>query len=323
MAMAGAKPSLPGIMTGHDSPRGATGSKTPRKVQWMDTHEERPEDSTHALDEHGRDPSAFQTLTTALERHQSASPTDSELSGPPSPTHEVPGNYIGPQEDAGLPGTSDLENYSRRAANQVVRAHTTRKGFFSGFGARRNYARAHSRTASSDVEQDLHSAEPMNPALGGGGGLLSALLTLYNDAGPASGTSTPAASTPGTEEPPELPWVTPPPSVKTFSSLAQVDEDERAPGTARTSPSERGSSTPPSPRADPKPRNGAGVLGALIASTGNISGVAAPVPSQLAPNIKRRYSVQEDDVPTATPASPLPSLPTLSFSPLLFWLADV
>ncbi|KAJ7808080.1 hypothetical protein B0H14DRAFT_2871360 [Mycena olivaceomarginata] len=192
----------------------------------------------------------------------------------------------------------------------------------------------------------------MNPALGGGGGLLSALLTLYNDAGPPSGTSTPAASTPGTEEPPELPWVTPPPAAKTFSSLAQVDEDERAPGTARTSPSERGSSTPPSPRVDPvgrshprsgsqsslakfhllpskKPRNGAGVLGALIASTGNISGVAAPVPSQLAPNIKRpgyhlsRYSVQEDDVPTATPASPLPSLPTFSFSPLLFWLADV
>jgi hypothetical protein len=201
-----------------------------------------------------------------------------------------------------------------------------RKGFFSSFGARRHakkqrareggddynsdYMRSHSRTVSSDVEQDLHSAEPMNPALGGGGGLLSALLTLYNDAGPASGRSTPAASTPGTEEPPELPWVTPPPPAKTFEALAQVDEDERAPGTARTSPSERGSSTPPSPRADPvgrshprsgsqsslakfhllpskKPRNGAGVLGALIASTGNISGVAAPVPSQLAPNIKR------------------------------------
>ncbi|KAJ7808071.1 hypothetical protein B0H14DRAFT_2525480 [Mycena olivaceomarginata] len=128
----------------------------------MDTHEQRPEDSTHALDEHGRDPSTFQTLTTALEQHQSVSPTvpprihyfppqrsalppintdhpplnpapalstasDSELSGPPSPTHEVPGNYIGPQEDAGLPGTSDLEDYSRRAANQVVRAHTMRK----------------------------------------------------------------------------------------------------------------------------------------------------------------------------------------------------
>jgi hypothetical protein len=36
-----------------------------------------------------------------------------------------------------------------------------------------------------------------------------------------------------------------------------------------------------------QPRNSAGVLGALIASTGNISGAAAPAPSQLAPNIKR------------------------------------
>ncbi|KAJ7745256.1 hypothetical protein B0H14DRAFT_3606534 [Mycena olivaceomarginata] len=231
-----------------------------------------------------------------------------------------------------------------------------------------DYARAHSRTASSDVEQDLHSAELMNPALGGGGGLLSALLTLYNDAGPASGTSTPAASTPGTEEPPELPWVTPPPAAKTFSSLAQVDEDERAPGTARTSPSERGSSTPPSPRADPvgrshprsgsqsslakfhllpskKPRNGAGVLGALIASTGNISGVAAPVPSQLAPNIKRpgyhlsrlvficaSYSVQEADVPTAPkptrerpksmPSISAPPTPGLKWTPTMSSAAD-
>ncbi|KAJ7024858.1 hypothetical protein C8F04DRAFT_150859, partial [Mycena alexandri] len=56
------------------------------------------------------------------------------------------------------------------------------------------------------------------------------------------------------------------------------------------------------------PRNGAGVLGALIASTGNIAGAAAPVPSSLAPNIKRpgyhlsRYSIDVKDVvlpPTA------------------------
>jgi hypothetical protein len=55
MATAGAKTPPIGIMTGHNSPRGASGSKTPRKVQWMDTHEEGPEDSTHALDEHGKD----------------------------------------------------------------------------------------------------------------------------------------------------------------------------------------------------------------------------------------------------------------------------
>ncbi|KAJ7044220.1 hypothetical protein C8F04DRAFT_1356568, partial [Mycena alexandri] len=127
----------------------------------MDMHEEGPEDSTHALDEHGRDPAAFETLTTALERHRSLSPapveprihhfpprrlhintthaqrlsaaptlaseSEGELSIPPSPTRVVPGNYISPHKDAGLPGTSDLEEYSWRAANKVVRAHTSRK----------------------------------------------------------------------------------------------------------------------------------------------------------------------------------------------------
>ncbi|KAJ7687847.1 hypothetical protein B0H17DRAFT_939050 [Mycena rosella] len=54
----------------------------------------------------------------------------------------------------------------------------------------------------------------------------------------------------------------------------------------------------------PKQKPRGGTLGALIASTGNISGAAAPVPAQLAPNIKRpgyhlsRYSV-EDDLPQA------------------------
>ncbi|KAJ7687848.1 hypothetical protein B0H17DRAFT_939029, partial [Mycena rosella] len=48
--------------------------KTPRKVQWLDTHDEGPEESTHALDEHGIDPNAFETLTTALERHRSTTP---------------------------------------------------------------------------------------------------------------------------------------------------------------------------------------------------------------------------------------------------------
>jgi len=51
----GAKTGPVGIMTGRDSPRGASGMKTPRKVQWMDTQEEGPEESTHALDEHGID----------------------------------------------------------------------------------------------------------------------------------------------------------------------------------------------------------------------------------------------------------------------------
>ena len=41
------------------------------------------------------------------------------------------------------------------------------------------------------------------------------------------------------------------------------------------------------PARPPAQRNGAGVFGALIASTGNIAGAAAPAASALAPDIKR------------------------------------
>ncbi|KAJ6632256.1 hypothetical protein B0H10DRAFT_9933 [Mycena sp. CBHHK59/15] len=351
-----------GIMTGRDSPRAAAGTKTPRKVQWMDTHEEGREGS-HALDEHGIDPNPFKTLTTALERHQSSSrarpprihyfpprpaalprintahpadlseasahrqthsaPTtassDSSPSAPSSPMRAVPGNYIDPQESAGLPGTTDLEDFSQRAASRVVRAHTRKDSFGRRFGfrtksadERAEYARVHSRSARVDAERYLRGAAPMHPALGGG--VLSALLTLYN--GPSVPDSD--ASTPGIEEPPERPWVTPPPSAERQASAAAHVEEIPLMSTSAAPAS------PPSPEGPigrshatvsqsslakfhilpHKQRNGGGVLGSLIASTGNISGAAAPVASQLAPNIKRpgyhlsRYEV-EDEVPEA------------------------
>ncbi|KAJ7715205.1 DUF1212-domain-containing protein [Mycena metata] len=380
MRAPGSKTPPIGIMTGRDSPRGVQGTKTPRKVQWMETHDERPEDSTHALDEHGRDPAAFETLTTALERHQSLSPappeprihyfpprrpppiyttheqrlsaaptfaseSEGELSVPPSPTRVVPGNYISPHEDAGLPGTSDLEEYSRRAANKVARAHTSRKGFFASLGGKRlrrqrrdkeggkgtststststhPYARTHDRTASTDadtdVESDLRGAAPMNPALGlgGGGGVLSALLTLYNEGGD---TGTPTTVSPR-----------PPPDAGRPPSSSPPARRASPPHTSSSTPSPPNPSRPQTvdplgrshnarhagshsslaakakfailPASTQNRRNGAGVLGALIASTGNIAGAAAPAPSTLAPNIKRpgyhlsRYSIDEQDV---------------------------
>ncbi|KAK7002440.1 DUF1212-domain-containing protein [Favolaschia claudopus] len=387
-ATPGSKASPVGIMTGSDSPRGASGSKTPlRKVQWMETHDERAEESTHALDEHAQDPNAFENLTAALERHQSQSPRpprvhyfppqratpshhvqivpneehERERADPPdpSPVHEVPGNYISPHEDAGLPGTSDLEDYSRRAASEVVRAHT-RKGLFRGLGlgvrAKRTKhkkpssaqakAREETDAEREDVEQDLAGAGPMNPALGGG--VLSALLTLYNEAeeGTNSGTSTPGTA----EEPPELPWVTQPKPPRpayfatqqaTASSSSDRDESSSSPSppsvpdpVGRSQHARTGSQAslakfhilPPK-----KPRNSAGVVGALIASAGNISGAAAPVPSQLAPNIKRpgyhlsRYSVEEDDVPQVQTPKPTKekerprSLPPPSAPPGIKW----
>ncbi|KAJ7187258.1 hypothetical protein C8R46DRAFT_1025147 [Mycena filopes] len=346
-------------MTGRDSPRGAPGTKTPRKVvQWMDTHEEGPEDSTHALDEHGRDPAAFETLTSALERHQSGSPatpasgprihyfppprpdqrrfsaattltaseSEGEQSVPPSPTREVPGNYISPHEDAGLPGTSDLEAYSRRAAAKVVRAHThtSRKGFFANLRSKRErrgkklqgessaYVRGGTDTddaADTDAERDLRGAAPMNPALGlgGGGGVLSALLTLYNEEGAGAGAATPStatatvtgsrASTPGLDEPPRAHGRRSSPE-RTRSSSASPPE--RSHNARHAGGSRR--ATLAAKLLPQKRRTSAGVMGALIASTGNITGAAAPVSSQLAPNIKRpgyhlsRYSIDETDV---------------------------
>ncbi|KAJ7629176.1 DUF1212-domain-containing protein [Mycena polygramma] len=344
-------------MTGRDSPRGA-GSKTPRKVvQWMDTHEEGPEDSTHALDEHGRDPNAFETLTTALERHQSGTPStprihyfppqrpaglpristnyppshlsaattassDGEHSAPPSPTHAVPGNYIGPQERAGLPGTSDLEDYSRRAATKVVRAHT-RKGLFHGLNLNLNrrkraddnddYAAGHHhwRADNDDVEQALAEGAPMmNPALGGGG-VLSALLTLYNDAEPGS-----LASTPGTEEA-EPSWHAHADASGSSSTLPSPSPPRDPLGRSHARSGSQASLAskfrlPYLPQ-KPRPRNGGGVVGALIASTGNIAGAAAPVPSQLAPNIKRpgyhlSRLVMPPLPPEPQPAQPSPTL---------------
>ncbi|KAJ7440306.1 hypothetical protein B0H11DRAFT_545821 [Mycena galericulata] len=388
MAASGSKTPPTGIMSGRDSPPAASGIKTPRKVQWLETHKE-GEYSPHALDEHGNDPNAFETLKTALERHQAAPPvarvhyfpprpagmprintdqplelpsapttvsSDGDASGPPSPTRSVPGNYIGPHEQAGLPGTTNLEDYSHRTASKVVRAHT-RKGFFAGklhFGGKQKEkqkqkqkqreaeAEAGHERDGGDVERNLGSIPPMNPTLGGG--VLSALLTLYNE---ADGTAASGASTPSTfQDPPELPWITPPHSAKKPSTRrAATAEEIPLIGNSTAGISKQGSSSPEDAEAEAdavgrthasrtdsqsslaltaaanalhnalphkhKQRTGGGVLGALIASTGNISGAAAPTSSQLAPNMERpgyhlsRYSVADaDDRPRAMEPRP-------------------
>ncbi|KAF7320954.1 hypothetical protein HMN09_00182100 [Mycena chlorophos] len=344
----------------------SSGTKTPRKVQWLDVRAradgESGEESMHELDEHGNDPNAFQNLTDALERHSSGSPkpkprihyfpprrptqlanidtrpivldeqnshsapttattSPSDNSRPPSPLRKkVPGAFIDPHESAGLPGTggADLNEHSaNRAAAKVVRAHT-RKGFFGGFGHRSKHGKekaADDKKKTSrkpaDAEQSLDTVESANPRLAAGGGVLSALLSLYNDqTATNSEASTPAA---------DVPFVAPPrPAAKKQKSApaaAQRPPEDQTPlMEPLTPPSGAESVGPSNPRTGTalsatmknilpqKPqRNSAGVLGALIASTGNITGAAAPTSSQLAPNIKRpgyhlsRYSLDEDD----------------------------
>ncbi|KAI0295613.1 hypothetical protein B0F90DRAFT_1811458 [Multifurca ochricompacta] len=135
-----------------------SGNRTPRHVQWAttavvegtttggirDSGPESEKASTHELDEAGIDPSAFQTLTHALERHRSSSashlPTV-ESSTPASlkilaPEISVPGEaFIEPHERAGLP---------------FLRRKDKREGFFSDSEARAaRVVHAHSRNPFS------------------------------------------------------------------------------------------------------------------------------------------------------------------------------
>ncbi|KAJ3921590.1 hypothetical protein F5877DRAFT_35686 [Lentinula edodes] len=64
----------------------------------------------------------------------------------------------------------------------------------------------------------------------------------------------------------------------------------------------------------PQARNAGGVFGSLIASTGNITGAAAPTPSTLAPNVDRpgfnltRYGYKDDHFETKAAANRSPSI---------------
>lgn len=395
---------------GDGRPPGGTarnaGTKTPRKVQWLDENTPsapgRATDSTHALDEHGLDPSAFETLTDALERHQSLSqvPKQNNIlqeqpTGPPpgprvhyfpprpqslqiateptpyqrdhaprdyaapsghshtlsnattattttldsdispsepvlSPVHDVPNAYIDPNESAGLPGTGALDDYSKAQASRVVRAHTSRHmgGFFFGTSKKKEArSKSPARPAKKnepvrDVERDADIKLPKRF----NGGVLSALLSLHDAdqagllSGATSGATTPALSERGSLDEPERPWVHPKSSkvrhskdesaVRSEASSAsdhtQSDEPLIMPPLKRTT---TGGSTSswfnhqPRHHKMPSERVGGGVFGSLVASTGNISGAAAPAPAQLAPNLKRpgyhlsRYSL-ESNLPT-------------------------
>ncbi|KAK0459199.1 DUF1212-domain-containing protein [Desarmillaria tabescens] len=331
-----------------DNGRGAagpSGQKTPRKVQWSDN---RDKGETHALDEHARDPDAFEHLTHALERHRSESrvedrpppvprihyfpprpqnlpPVDTGMTpyqreaahtrnfsttttpSDISPTtakvnyHDVPGTFIDKDESSGLPGPVDKDY--REAAN-IVRAHTRARGrgrnLFLNLKSRQKSKSRERSTERKDTDAERDAA-PKNPRLtGAGGGVLSALLTLYNQPeGLLSGAATPIS------EHPERPW---------SSEAARMGSDSSISLASRpSSPKEKefllkraasmSSVTSFSFGSRPKPRPGGGVLGSLIASTGNIAGPAAPTASQIQPDVKRpgyhlsRYSL-ESKLPT-------------------------
>uniref|UniRef100_A0A0W0FGU4 DUF1212-domain-containing protein n=1 Tax=Moniliophthora roreri TaxID=221103 RepID=A0A0W0FGU4_MONRR len=346
--------------------------------------------------ESSKEPNATSAATTTSSPTISSPPTTV-----PSPTREVPGQFIDPHENAGLPGT-DIDTYANREAAALVRAHTRRKSkkpvekpedsggsYFFGFGRSKKAKSTNSSKPSGgirsrdygnseidrltggvdaplsgdDLERDADTAS-VSTTHGVGvvpprGGVLSALLALYNNQqadGLSSGTSTPGSLF---EEPPGRPWIdhsrgrgwgrsggmrsrshsneTPDEEKDAFKEEFQKAYENamkaaRKPGHISDSPETDSaqSSTPPSPptsRSGPllkekssyssfhlplgfgtgsrpaQARNAGGVFGSLIASTGNISGVAAPTNSTLVPSVKRpgyhlsRYSY-EDRLPT-------------------------
>ncbi|KAH9895599.1 DUF1212-domain-containing protein [Cubamyces lactineus] len=255
-------------------------------------------------------------------------------------THEVPGeNFIDPHETAGLPGTN-IEDYSRKQAQRVVSVH--KNGFLRGLigGGRHKRSRStepltemgrrpkHKRSGffnaerSGDVEKtaEVRSETKDNAPKG----VLSTLLSFYEPStGFQSGVSTPARSSLDESRP----------SSMYSGTLASVNERASAalmppPPVPNRSDRTEGHGYPPSmPNlstnslrppthpwtrtfgfGDSRPsaaRSGAGVFGPLIASAGNIAGVAAPAPATVAPNCKRpgyhlsRYSL-ESNIPKSS-----------------------
>ncbi|KAF9810817.1 hypothetical protein IEO21_06797 [Rhodonia placenta] len=328
----GSPPRIPSPTQDNRPPGGTRrsgGTKTPRKVQWHDERDASTEstESPRALDEHGLDPSAFETLTDALERHQSSSPASlprletvltreststSSESAPqseyPSPSHDVPGEaFIDPSETAGLPGAGTERHSQRRKAKWRLPGSAT-------------------TDTESDVEKSADSPQtPLGPPRHTG--VLSALLSLYDANDAASATvGTPSIRSSFDESRPSSGFFPPSRTITQDSMRSEPGRRSQSPSRERT-PRWAGSANAsvasltnlrlPKPWGESRPphtRNGAGVFGPLIASTGNIAGAAAPNNAALAPSIKRpgyhlsRYSL-ESKMPKVEKPSPTLSRP--------------
>jgi hypothetical protein len=253
-------------------------------------------------------PGAFQTLTHALERHRSSSVSASphsavaapplqprlstsssveSSSGPDSPkilSHNtnVPGEaFIEPGERAGLPmqrsgSKKDQFSDSEARAATVVRAHSVNP-FSRRFFRRRTRptpARP-SKSENTDTEKAA-AADATSPMTRAHGGILSALLALYDHDSDSASISSTLRTSSGRVTPEPHSHESP---THSFIDLASASGRRLA----DMSKSLHLPETRPS-----RERNAAGVFGSLIASTtGTLVGAAAPTHSAIAPDIKR------------------------------------
>lgn len=200
------------------------------------------------------------------------------------PTREVPGEaFIGADETAGLPKITPEEYHEEKAQAQAKkRSFWSRLGFRSRSEDSPPPRKSLLQYPESDIE-DSAEAFAAAPRFGRGPGILSNLLTLYDSATP--GTLTPAngsyedlASTSG-----RMGHSYGGRLRRTMSSMSSLSNTDKQPHSA----SRRTTGFPFHDQRPSSARNGAGVFGALVASTANISGPAAPTSSSLAPSVKR------------------------------------
>ena len=242
----------------------------------------------------GSQPAAFQTLTHALERHRSSSesplpaiPTsfppprpsqsytpssvESMLPSPGLPSFDIniPGeSFIEPHERAGLPvPRNQLKGEHKHSDSELHATHVVRAHSRNPFSKR--FYRQRSRSTSwTNESTDEEGAAQMNPPMTRTrGGILAALLTLYDR-------ESDVASVSDTQQ--YRPRVSPTHSLHDLVSasgrgLATVSKALHLPESR--------------PRRE---RNAAGVWGSFIASTtGTLVGATAPTHSTIAPDVKR------------------------------------
>lgn len=228
-----------------------------------------------------------------------------------TPTHDVPDNYIDPFEDSGLPGTKDLHAYSQKRATKVVQGHLRSIRGAPGAGPRKkkkmeDYFSPRDGSSAFSSPSELRDVEEGMPGdeiyTSSQGRILSSVLQLYGEGGHMGfGSTSTLASITSTRvgSPDEHENVRPGKAAEGKGKKKYQHIKSRLPASSFSS----------RPR---QSRNAGGVIGSLIASTGNLAGVAAPVHSQLQPNVKRpgyhlsRYSHREEPVRPPPPAR-LPS----------------
>ncbi|PVG00329.1 DUF1212-domain-containing protein [Serendipita vermifera] len=257
-----------------------------RHVQWgPDT--KRSISRGRELDEKGQDSNAFSSLKNSLLKHREQLASESAT----SPTQAL-GVFVDSMETEGLPQGLNAEEPPKTQDNPSLRSwmHITRR--VKPWKSEKNKAVEDGKEDGRDYDINRRKKESWDFRYGEGSGILSTLLAAYDrqQSNNSSGASTPYS----TDADSPLP-----------RSASDRDENPSPRSTKKKSRKslrldnilERWNSEGIPESA----RTGAGVMGPLIAMTGNLSGVAASKHSAVGPDVTKeghriaRYTHAEED----------------------------